>query len=146
MCRAQGRHLIRFSRCARACADNPLQQFSWQKIAVPIGSVSLRRSITKIGLYQEPSIGQDQEPFILRLDQVLNNHDWSELSNYIGNGTIDYFGHRNVPLSFIRNDMEQDARNYQWTRTYPNRASFRQYTKEGLVYESIKEQTEAQEI
>ena len=111
------------------------QSHSWQRTRSDVD-----------GQDQEPSIGQDQEPFILRLDQVLNNHDWSELSNYIGNGTIDYFGHRNVPISFVRNDMEQDARNYQWTRTYPNRASFRQYTKEGLVYESIQEQTEAQEI
>jgi len=93
-----------------------------------------------------PSPIDEAPPVILKVDQALNDHDWSAFSAYIGNGTIDYFGHRNASASFIRGDMQQDARTYKWTRTYPIRSTFRQYEKQGLIYESVQEQTEALEF
>jgi hypothetical protein len=42
--------------------------------------------------------------------------------------------------------MEGDAKMYRWTRTYPDRSTFRRSVKEGVVYESVEEQTEALEF
>jgi len=41
--------------------------------------------------------------------------------------------------------MEGDAKTYRWTRTYPDRSTFRRSIKNGVVYESVEEQTEALE-
>jgi S1-C subfamily serine protease len=82
---------------------------------------------------------------IFKLDHALELHDWATVSAYVSNGVIDYFGHRNVSAIFIRKDMEGDSRTYKWTRTYPNRSTFRRYVKNGIVYESVEEQTEALE-
>ena len=67
------------------------------------------------------------------------------VSTYVADGVIDYFGHRNASAAFIRKDMEGDAKTYRWTRTYPDRSTFRRSTKNGVVYESVEEQTEALE-
>ena len=95
---------------------------------------------------RQPPSNNEESPVILKLDKALNDHDWSALSTYISNGVVDYFGHKNASASFIRGDLEQDARTYRWTRAYPKRSTFRQYVREGVIYESIEEQTEALEF
>ena len=95
---------------------------------------------------RQPPSNNEESPVILKLDRALNDHDWSALSTYIGNGAVTYFGHKNAAASFIRGDLEQDARTYRWTRAYPKRSTFRQYVREGVIYESVEEQTEALEF
>jgi hypothetical protein len=94
---------------------------------------------------QSPS-NNEESPVILKIDRALNDHDWSAFSTYIGNGAVNYFGHKNASVSFIRGDIEQDARTYLWTRAYPKRSTFRHYVREGVIYESVEEQREALEF
>ena len=100
----------------------------------------------------EPSVTLDHSPnepedsaLIFKIDSAFGEHDWATLCNYVGNGVVNYFGHRNASTTFIRKDMEGDAKTYRWTRTYPNRSTFRRFTKDGVVYESVEERTEALE-
>jgi hypothetical protein len=87
-----------------------------------------------------------ESALIFTLDHAISTHDWIAVSSYVSNGVINYFGHKNVSASFIRKDLEGDARTYRWTRTIPNRATFHRYVKDGIVYESVEEQTEALEF
>jgi hypothetical protein len=96
--------------------------------------------------HRQPAPSNEESPVILKLDRALNDHDWSALSTYIGSEPVHYFDHRNASISFIRGDLEQDARTYRWTRTYPERSTFRRYVRDGVIYESIEEQREALEF
>lgn len=98
----------------------------------------------------EPTISLNESPpqdsaLIFKLDRALGAHDWATVSTYVADGVFDYFGRRNASAAFIRKDMESDARTYRWTRTYPDRSTFHRYIKDGVVYESVEEQTEALE-
>jgi hypothetical protein len=42
--------------------------------------------------------------------------------------------------------MEGDAKMYRWTRSYPDRSTFRRSVQGDVVYESVEEQTEALEF
>jgi hypothetical protein len=95
---------------------------------------------------RQPSPSNDKSPVILELDRALNDEDWSALSTYIRNEPVNFFGHRNASISFIRGDIERDARTYRRTRAYPDRSTFRQYVRDGVIYESIEERTEALEF
>ncbi len=100
----------------------------------------------------EPAITLNHSPnepndsaLIFKLDRALSAHDWATVSTYVADGVIDYFGHRNASAAFIRKDMGGDAKTYRWTRTYPDRSTFRLSIKNGVVHESVEEQTEALE-
>jgi hypothetical protein len=103
----------------------------------------------------EPTVGLDHSPsestppnesaLIFKIDRALGAHDWATVTTYVVDGITNYFGHRNAPVAFIRKDMEGDARTYRWTRTYPNHSTFHRSIENGVVYESVKEQTEALE-
>ena len=100
----------------------------------------------------EPSITLSPSPnepmdsaLIFKIDRAFGEHDWATICNYVGDGVVNYFGHGNASATFIRKDMEGDAKTYRWTRTYPDRSTFRRFIKDGVVYESIEERTEALE-
>jgi hypothetical protein len=100
----------------------------------------------------EPSLTLDRSPnepkdsaLIFKIDSAFGEHDRATICNYIGDGVINYFGHSNASASFIQKDMEGDAKTYRWTRTYPDRSTFRRFVKDGVVYESVEERTEALE-
>ena len=86
-----------------------------------------------------------ESALIFKLDRALEAHDWGTVSTYVANGVVDYFGHRNASAAFIRKDMEGDARRYRWTHTYPDTSTFRRSIENGVIYESVEEQTEALE-
>jgi hypothetical protein len=90
---------------------------------------------------------QKTEPaLIFELDRALNDHDWQTVTTYVADGVTSYFGHQNASVSFIEKDIQGDAKTYKWTRTSPNRSTFRRSVKDGIVYESVEEQTEALEF
>lgn len=100
----------------------------------------------------EPSLTLDRSPnepedsaLIFKIDSAFGEHDWATICNYIADGVVNYFGHSNASVNFIRKDMEGDAKTYRWTRTYPDRSTFRRFVKDGVVYESVEERTEALE-
>jgi hypothetical protein len=100
----------------------------------------------------EPSLTLDRSPnepkdsaLIFKIDSAFGEHDWATICNYIADGVVNYFGHSNASADFIRKDMEGDAKTYRWTRTYPDRSTFRRFVKDGVVYESVEERTEALE-
>jgi len=100
----------------------------------------------------EPTVTLNQSPneptdsaLILKIDSAFGTHDWTTVSTYVADGVVNYFGHRNASATFIRKDMEADAKTYRWTRTYPDRSTFRRSIKDGVVYESVEERTEALE-
>jgi hypothetical protein len=100
----------------------------------------------------EPSITLSPSPnepkdsaLIFKIDRAFGEHDWATICNYVGDGVVNYFGHSNASATFIRKDMEGDAKTYRWTRTYPDRSTFHRFINDGVVYESIEERTEALE-
>jgi hypothetical protein len=124
---------IRASVLSEATKDRSLQE-----TAATEPTVSLNQPTAE-------STPQSQSALILKLDHALEIHDWGTVSTYVANGVMDYFGHRNASAAFIRKDMEGDARRYRWTHTYPDTSTFRRSIKNGVVYESVEEQTEALE-
>ena len=50
--------------------------------------------------------------FVVSVLRAYNKHDYLALSRYLVPGQVNYFGHRDASLSFIRNDMTNDARTY----------------------------------
>jgi hypothetical protein len=87
----------------------------------------------------------NKSALIFKIDEALSEHDWATVTGYVVDGGTNYFGHRNATVAFIRKDMEGDAKMYRSTQTYPDSSTFRQTVKDGIVYESIEEQTEALE-
>jgi trypsin-like peptidase len=91
------------------------------------------------------STPQKESALIFKIDSAFGTHDWATVTAYAVDGVTNYFGHRNATAAFIRKDMEGDAKMYRWTRTYPDNSTFRRSIKDGVVYESIEEHTEALE-
>jgi hypothetical protein len=127
---------IRASVLSEASKDRSAQETAATEPTVSLNS--LNQPTTE-------STPQSQSTLILKLDRALETHDWGTVSTYVANGVTDYFGHRNASAAFIRKDMEGDARRYRWTHTYPDTSTFRRSIKNGVVYESVEEQTEALE-
>jgi hypothetical protein len=101
---------------------------------------------TTVDSSSDGQAAQPESALIYKVDNALSDHDWATVANYVSNGVANYFGHRNVSASFIKGDMESDAKTYKLTRTFPDRSSFHRHTKDGVIYESVQEKTEALEF
>ena len=109
---------------------------------------------TPDGKQQEVMIRKsaDQNPnsatgpdFIVKIDGILNDHNFSAIADYLPN-KLQYFG-RSATASWIAKDMASDLRNYSYTKTIPNPATYSSWTDaNGLLHESMQEETFAQEI
>jgi hypothetical protein len=111
--------------------------------------VTRQITVTNRTTEQQPvEVAQPQSPawsFIVGIDQVLNNHDFATLANYIPS-RVNYFGHPNASRDWIARDMASDLRTYAWTKTIPNPATYSYWIDvQGLIHESIQEETFAQE-
>jgi S1-C subfamily serine protease len=125
---------------------------SAEAVRVAVFSATTEDGVSGKTAAAEPAITLNHSPneskgsaLIFKIDNALGEHDWITLSTYVGSGVVNYFGHRNASATFIRKDMESDAKTYRWTRTYPDRSTFRRFVKDGVVHESVEERTEALE-
>jgi hypothetical protein len=91
--------------------------------------------------------------FIVALSRAFDNHDWQTITNYTMSGSVNYFGHLRVSNSFIRQDMQGDARTYAsdhstiYPETFTHEVSD-QYSSRWdgpMIYDSITVYTEALE-
>ena len=83
---------------------------------------------------------------IVTLIRALDERNWALVINYTVDGATDYFGHRNVTNSYIKKDVQQDARTYRWSKSYPDLSTFHRKVNDGITYESIEERTESLEV
>jgi hypothetical protein len=75
----------------------------------------------------------------------LTNHDYAKLSHYLPETTY-FFGKRDATKAWIKNDMENDARTYEWCRTAPDLSTYREWIDaSGNMHQAINEETWAQE-
>jgi Trypsin-like peptidase domain len=99
-----------------------------------------------LGHSQSESTPPDEPALIFKLDRAVTAHDWATVTTYVADEVANYFGHRHASAAYIRKDMEGDAKMYRWTRSYPDRSTFRRSVQGDVVYESVEEQTEALEF
>jgi hypothetical protein len=93
-----------------------------------------------------PSEPIQESALIFKIDHALDDHDWQTITNYVVGGVSNYFGHQNVSVAFIKKDIQGDAKNYLWTRSQTDQSTFHRSVKDGVVYESVEEHTEALEL
>jgi hypothetical protein len=86
--------------------------------------------------------------------RAYNNHDYLALSPYLVPGHVNYFGHRYASPSFIRNDMNNDARSYAavnytyYPDTFTHEVSneYSPHWVGPMLYDTITTYTEAREF
>jgi hypothetical protein len=94
----------------------------------------------------EPTASDNQEsPLILKLIHALDERDWNLVTTYTVDGVTDYFGHRSASNSFVKKDIQGDARTYHWSKSYPDLSTFHRSISGDTVYESIEEKAESLE-
>jgi formylglycine-generating enzyme required for sulfatase activity len=82
---------------------------------------------------------------IVSLIHAIHDRDWALLTSYIVEGATEYFGHTNVTNAFVERDVQQDARTYRWSKSYPDLSTFHKEIIDGITYESIEERTQSLE-
>jgi hypothetical protein len=100
-----------------------------------------------------PTPNKNPSSFIVALSRALDTHDWQTITNYTISGSVNYFGHLRVSNSFIRQDMQGDARTYASDRSivYPETFTHEvsdEYSPRWdgpMIYDSITVYTEALE-
>jgi hypothetical protein len=100
-----------------------------------------------------PTPNKNPASFIVALSRAFDNHDWQTITNYTISGSVNYFGHLRASNSFIRQDMQGDARTYTSDRSivYPETFTHEvsdEYSPRWdgpMIYDSITVYTEALE-
>jgi hypothetical protein len=93
------------------------------------------------------------ESVVFAVKQAIDNHDWRTLTQITVDGLVNYFGHRHVTNAYIAQDMQNDARTYEWQHStaYPNTFTHEvsdQYSSHWsgpMLYDSINGYNKAQE-